>query len=264
MLLEKMKNWRFLLIEINSGFWNMALDEAILRMGIEGKSPNTLRFYKWKPSTASIGRNQSLSNEINITFTKEKGFNIVRRITGGGAVFHDEFREITYSIVCPIKFLENLGANKVIEQFEIITQGIIRGLKIFGLKAEKDIIHCPAILLKGKKFSGNAQVRKKGYLLQHGTILLDLDPELMYSVLKAPENVGKSRMVRSVRAKCIGIKNYISNFEEGKLIFSFRKGFEKTLGITLKEGFISEDESELAEQLMVEKYANQNWLKKYE
>jgi len=259
-----MNVWRFLPLEVKNGFWNMALDESILKMAIEKKSPNTLRFYKWKPSTASIGRNQSLSNEINVPFTKEKGFKIVRRITGGGAVFHDEYREITYSIVCPIKFLENLDANKVIEQFEIITQGIIMGLTIFGLKTEKDIIHCPAILLDGKKFSGNAQVRKKGYLLQHGTILLDLDPELMYSVLKAPENVGKSRMVRSVRAKCIGIKNYSLNFQEGKLIVSLKKGFENALGIKLEDGIISENEKELAEQLAKEKYSNLSWLKKYE
>ncbi len=259
-----MNIWRFLPLEVNNGYWNMALDEAILQRVIERKSPSTLRFYKWNPSTASIGRNQSLSNEINLKFAEKRGFTIVRRITGGGAVFHDEFREITYSIVCPIKTLEDLGANKVIEQFEIITQGIIKGLTIFGLNAEKDIIHCPAILLDGKKFSGNAQVRKKGCLLQHGTILLDLDPELMYSILRAPENVEESRMVRSVRAKCIGIKNYISNYQEANLIVSLKKGFEDTLGITLEDGIISEDEKNLAKQLAIEKYSNLNWLKKYE
>ena len=259
-----MKTWRFLPLEVNNGYWNMALDEAILRMVIKGNSPNTLRFYKWKPSTASIGRNQSLSNEINIKYAQKSGFTIVRRITGGGAVFHDEIREITYSIVCPIKFLVNLGANKVIEQFEIITRGIIKGLSIFGLKAEKDIIHCPALLLEGKKFSGNAQVRKNGFILQHGTILLDLDPELMYSILKAPENVGESRMIRSVRAKCIGIKNNITNFQETKLIVSLKKGFENTLGITLEDGTISEAENVLANQLAIEKYSNLNWLNKYE
>lgn len=259
-----MNVWRFLPLEVNAGSWNMALDEAILELVTEGKSPNTLRFYKWKPSTASIGRNQSLSNEIDVQFTKNKGFHVVRRITGGGAVFHDEFREITYSFICPIKFLENLGANKVIEQFEIITQGIITGLTIFGLKPEKDVIHCPAILLDGKKFSGNAQVRKKGYLLQHGTILLDIDPELMYSVLKAPENVGKSRMVRSVRAKCIGIKNNIQNYNEEELVESLKYGFVKTLGIKLEDGILSDQEIGLAGKLVIKKYSNLNWLKKYE
>lgn len=259
-----MNVWRFLPLKVKNGFWNMGLDEAILKMTIEKKSPNTLRFYKWKPSTASIGRNQSLANEIDVKFAKDKGFNIVRRITGGGAVFHDEIREITYSIVCTIKFLEKLGANKVLEQFEIITQGIIMGLMIFGLKPEKDVIHCPAILIDGKKFSGNAQVRKKGYLLQHGTILLDIDPELMYSVLKAPENVGKSRMVRSVRAKCIGIKNHIQNYDEEKLIISLKRGFEKSLSIKLKDGILLEEEKELTESLVKEKYSNLKWLQKYE
>jgi lipoate-protein ligase A len=259
-----MNVWRFLPLEVGNGFWNMALDEAILKLAIERKSPNTLRLYKWKPSTVSIGRNQSLSNEINVQFAKDKGFNIVRRITGGGAVFHDESREITYSIVCPIEFLEKLGAKKVLEQFEIITQGIIIGLTIFGLRPEKDVIHCPAILLNGKKFSGNAQVRKKRYLLQHGTILLDIDPELMYSVLKAPENVGKSRMVRSVRSKCIGIKNNIQNYDEGKLIESLKDGFERALGIKFKDGDVLEEEIELAKKLEIEKYTNLNWVRKYD
>lgn len=259
-----MDTWRYLPLEVRDGFCNMALDEAILKMATEMKSLNTLRFYKWKPSTASIGRNQSIRNEINVIFTKEKGFNIVRRITGGGAVFHDEHREITYSIVCPIKFLEDLGAKKVIEQFEIITRGIVMGLTSYGLKPEKDIIHCPAILLDGKKFSGNAQVRKKGFILQHGTILLDIDPELMYSVLKAPENVSKSRMVKSVRAKCIGIKNQIQSCEEEELINSLKQGFQKSLGIKLEEGTFSDEEKNLAKKLVKDKYSNVKWLKKYE
>ncbi len=259
-----MDTWRSLPLEVRNGFWNMALDEAVLRKAIKKKVPNTLRFYKWKPSTASIGRNQSLRNEIDIEFAKERGFNVVRRITGGGAVFHDETRELTYSIVCPIKTLEALGAKKVIDQFEIITQGIVLGLLNYGMKPEKDIIHCPAILLEGKKFSGNAQVRRKGFILQHGTILLDIDPVLMYSVLKAPKNVEKSRMVRSVRAKCIGIKNQIGNYDEQKLINSLERGFKESLGIELKEGTFSNEEKILAETLVKDKYSNIKWLKKYE
>ncbi len=259
-----MNTWRYLPLEVRNGFWNMALDEAILQNVIEKKSLNTLRFYKWKPSTASIGRNQSLSTEINIDLAREKKFSVVRRITGGGAVFHDENREITYSIICPIKFLENLGAKKVIEQFEFITQGIIAGLTIFGLKPEKGLIHCPALLLDGKKFSGNAQVRKNGYILQHGTILLEVEPELMYSVLKAPENIGKSRMVKSVKAKCVGIKEQIKYYDEKKLVNSLKQGFGITLGIELKEGAFYDSEIKFAERLVKEKYSNQNWLNKYE
>ncbi len=259
-----MKAWRFLPLEVNNGFWNMALDEAILQCIIDKKSPNTLRFYKWKPSTASIGRNQSLSAEINLNFAQNKKFNVVRRITGGGAVFHDENREITYSIICPIKFLEDLGARKVIEQFEFITQGIITGLNIYGIKTEKGLVHCPALLIDGKKFSGNAQVRKRGYVLQHGTILLDIDPDLMYSVLKTPENVEKTRMVKSVRAKCIGIRDQITNFSEDKLVNSLKQGFETVLGIYLEEGILYNREIKLAKNYLKNRYSNLEWLRKYE
>ncbi|MFX1498651.1 MAG: biotin/lipoate A/B protein ligase family protein [Promethearchaeota archaeon] len=259
-----MKSWRFIPIQTESGYWNMALDEAILRSIINRKSPFTIRFYKWKPSTISIGKNQSLSTEVNVDIAKQKGFNIVRRITGGGAVFHDEFGEITYSIMCSLKFLENLNAKKVIEQFELIETGIIEGLTNYGLKPEKGVIHCPAIFLNGKKFSGNAQVRKRGYLLQHGTILLEINPELMYSVLKAPNNVTKSKMVKSVYTKCIGIKEQLINYIENDFLQSLKQGFESALHIKLEKGNFSEHEMETAKSLMIDKYSNEKWLAKYE
>ncbi|MFX0026024.1 MAG: biotin/lipoate A/B protein ligase family protein [Candidatus Hermodarchaeota archaeon] len=259
-----MEKWRFIPLQTRNGYWNMALDEAILNSVINKKSHYTIRFYKWKPSTVSIGLNQSLSTEVNLNVAKENGFNIVRRITGGGAVFHDEFGEITYSIVCSLNFLERFNAKKVIEQFEIIEAGIINGLTSYGLKPEKGIIHCPAIFLNGKKFSGNAQVRKKGSLLQHGTILLEINPELMYSVLKAPQNVSKSKMVKSVYSKCVGIRDQLQNYNENNFLTSLKRGFESILGIKLEEGNFTKYELNLARKLMMEKYSKENWLKKYE
>lgn len=259
-----MNTWRFIPLEVRNGYWNMALDEAILKAVIKNESPCTVRFYKWNPSTISIGRNQSLSNEVDMKITEEKGFNVVRRITGGGAVFHDKDREITYSIICPIKFLKNLNAKSIMEQFEIITQGIIYGLKNYGLQPEKGVIHCPAIFIDGKKISGNAQIRKKGYILQHGTILLDIAPDLMYSVLTPPLNVSKSRMVKSVRAKCIGIKNQLKNYDESKFIKSLKVGFENTLKTQLIEGTYCDYELQEAESLIFERYSNKEWLHKYE
>jgi len=232
----------------------MALDEAILNAAIEKKIPNTLRFFKWEPSAVSIGRNQSLSNEVDLNAVRENGFNVIRRITGGGAVFHDSIREITYSIVCPLKFLEKLNAKNVIEQFEIIEAGIVNALTYYGLQPQKGVIHCPAIFL----------IRKKGYLLQHGTILLELDPNLMYSVLKAPYNVGKTKMVKSVFAKCIGIKEQLDHYDETKFLSYLKAGFEATLGFKLIEGNFTEYELNLADKLVSEKYSNKNWLEKYE
>jgi len=263
-VVKGLREWRFLPLETRNGYWNMALDEAILNAAIEKKIPNTLRFFKWEPSTVSIGRNQSISNEVDLNAVRENGFNVIRRITGGGAVFHDSTREITYSIVCSLKFLENLDAKNVIEQFEIIEAGIVNALTQYGLQPQKGVFHCPAIFLDGKKFSGNAQIRKKGYLLQHGTILLELDPNLMYSVLKAPYNVGKTKMVKSVYAKCIGIKERLDQYDETKFLFYLKAGFEATLGIKLIDGTFTDYELNLADKLVSKKYSNKNWLEKYE
>lgn len=256
--------WRFLPLETRDGYWNMALDESILQSCIEKKTPNTIRLFKWDPSTVTIGYHQSVSDEVNIAVAKEKKFNIVRRITGGGAVFHDSKGEITYSVVCPLKFLEEKGFTRMIEQYEIITQGIIEALSNYHLGSDKGVIHCPAIFLDGKKISGNAQVRKRGYILQHGTILLKINPELMYSVLKAPNNVPTKKMVASVYAKVIGIKEQIQNFNENEFISYLINGFEKTLGIKLEKGKFSKYELDLAEKLVIEKYSSDKWLYKYE
>ena len=150
------------------------------------------------------------------------------------------------------------------EQFEIIEMGIISGLRFYGLKPEKGIIHCPAIFLDGKKFSGNAQVRKKRYVLQHGTILLELDPDSMYSALKAPHNVSKSRMVKSVYSKCVGIKEHLESYNEESFLSSLKKGFENTLGIIINEDSFTESELKLADELVETKYGNEKWLMKYE
>ncbi|NHJ23575.1 MAG: lipoate--protein ligase family protein [Candidatus Lokiarchaeota archaeon] len=259
-----MSVWRLIPLEINNGYWNMALDEAILEAVLAKKSQFTLRFYKWNPSTVSIGRNQSLSEEVNMDFAEENGFNVVRRITGGGAVFHDNMKEITYSLICSINFLENLKAFKVIEQFELIEAGIVSALGNYGLTPEKGIIHCPAIFLDGKKFSGNAQIRRRNHILQHGTILLEIDAELMYSVLKAPHNVSKSRMVKSVYAKCIGVKEKLNDYDEADFLKALKIGFEKILNIKLKESTFTEYELKLAKKLVIEKYSNIKWLEKYE
>ncbi|MGV9172481.1 MAG: lipoate--protein ligase family protein [Promethearchaeia archaeon] len=259
-----MDKWRFIELDTNNGYWNMAIDEAILKTTIAKKAPFTLRFYKWNPSTVSIGRNQSLKHEVDMEVAQKKGFNVVRRITGGGAVFHDKEREITYSIVCSTKFLQNLGAYKVLEQFELITSSISKALSLFGLKTDKGVIHCPALFLDGKKFSGNAQVKRQGYILQHGTILLDINPELMYSVLKAPNNVSTTRMVKSVYAKCIGIKEKLDKYEEKKFISCLKQGFSEVLKIDLETKDLTKTEYKMAKNLVSNKYSQEKWLKKYE
>ena len=90
-------------------------------------------------------------------------------------------------------------------------ESIASGLEKIGVPVDAEKIHCPALLTGGKKISGSAQIIRNNVLLQHGTILLDVDPEFMYKVLKAPIGVSYTKMVQSVRSKVIGIKQFLGN-----------------------------------------------------
>jgi lipoate-protein ligase A len=128
-----MSDWRLLRIETRDAFMNMAVDEAVLKARIAGIVPNTLRFYRWKPSAVSIGRFQKVSDEVHVENCRKHGVDIVRRITGGGAVYHDHEGEITYSVVVNER---DLGSKDVIYAYNIICRGLIEAAKNLGVNAD--------------------------------------------------------------------------------------------------------------------------------
>ena len=171
-------NWRYIPFGTFTGAKNMAIDETLLNEVGDNQIPNVLRFYKWSPSTASIGQHQSLSAEIDVEATQQLGVDVVRRISGGGAVFHDFSGEITYAVI-----FHNSDLPHALEltheydesiplRYQIILEALAQGLESLGIPIDSEKIHCPALLTAGKKLSGNAQAIRKGSILQHGTILL--------------------------------------------------------------------------------------------
>src|SRR5208337_1140863 len=112
---------------------NMAIDEAILSARIEGYITDTLRFFSWKPSAVSIGKFQKVENEVQLENCKQRGIDVVRRITGGGTVYHDAEDEITYSVVAS---KENLKASDIPDVYERIYTGLTTALRILGVTAD--------------------------------------------------------------------------------------------------------------------------------
>ena len=183
-----MDHWRLLKLETADAFTNMAVDEAIMKARIENKVQNTLRFYQWKPSAVTIGRFQKLAEQVHVDNCKKHGVDIVRRISGGGTVYHDSEGEITYSIVAK---LSDLGCKDLdmLSAYKKICSGLNEAVRILGTKAEyrpPDPKRCPNLAISGKKISGNAQTSKKGILLQHGTFMLDIDHKKMFTFLRVP------------------------------------------------------------------------------
>ena len=170
----------FVEYKILSGKENMALDEKLLEDAINAKSEPILRFYGWSEPTLSFGRNQQI--------TPSK-FPTVKRITGGRALLHD--KELTYCFICAQDFLQN--GESVINSYKEISNGLVLGFRELGIELEfpsykkvsthhgycMNLSTGSDLSYRDKKFIGSAQARKKGYILQHGSILLDYDAQLL-------------------------------------------------------------------------------------
>ena len=125
--------WRLLKHGAASAADNMATDEAILRHVTSGKSPNTLRFYTWDPSAVSIGYFQGIEQEVDLDVCQENKVAVVRRLTGGGAVYHDRDGEVTYSLSLTEPY-PGLPA-KVLDSYPVLCAGLIKGFEILGLSS---------------------------------------------------------------------------------------------------------------------------------
>jgi lipoate-protein ligase A len=234
----------------------MAIDESIIESIHKAAAEPTLRFYRWKPSAVSIGTFQGMEDEVDIEYCRKRGIDPVRRITGGGAVYHDYNGEITYSIIIPQS--HKLVPQDILESYSIICDSIIRGLAELDIQAE--FVPINDIAVNGKKISGNAQTRRKGCLLQHGTILLDLEVREMFRVLRVPQEKISDKMIDDVTQRVTSLKDILGRkvqFEE--ISRALQKGFTDALDIELAPGSLSSDEVEAAKKLAKKKYSTDDW-----
>ena len=255
-----MAYWRLLKPEMHSAYANMAIDEAILMARIEGKAPNALRFYGWHPSAVSIGRFQDITKEVNLENCKAYGVDVVRRISGGGAVYHDTEDEITYSVVMR---RENNEAADVVKAYNHICYGLIEASRKLGINAEyyrRGSRQCPNITVRGRKISGSAQANRKGVILQHGTFLLRIDVDKMFSFLGTPSEKVRAKVVAIARRRLTSIVDELGDEVSKKRICEILvRGFEKALDVDVVEGSLTNHELDIAKKLEKEKFATRKW-----
>lgn len=255
-----MNAWRLLTLETHNAYWNMAADEAVLIARIENRVPNTLRFFRWNPSAVSIGKFQNVEMEVNLENCRKYGVDVVRRITGGGTVYHDSEGEVTYSVVAS---KEDLKAETATTVYAKIYGGIAEALKFLGVKSdfsEGDAKTCPNLTVNGRKISGSAQSHKRGVVLQHGTLLLDVNLERMFLFLRVPWAKTCMEVVNVAKHKITSLKSESGiSFALDEVCEALAKGFEKALGVKFVEGELTSYERGLAERLCREKYATEDW-----
>lgn len=210
-----------------TGAENMQMDSDILADAIQKQTKEPiLRFYGWKPACVSLGRNQS-EEHINVDFCRKNNIDIVKRVTGGRGLLHDN--EVTYSFVCPFEFLD--GGESIIKSYKEISSAIILGLKKLGIETElgnkkqksASFDYCMSLstgadlCYEGKKLVGSAQYRTQNYILQHGSILFNYDKntvEQIFNEKTIPNSIIGIEEINPVLTRKDIVKAVKSGFEE--------------------------------------------------
>jgi lipoate-protein ligase A len=245
-----MKNFRMIPFQYFNAFTNMALDEAIMEGVRNGTSQPTIRFYGWEPSAVSIGVFQGVRNEVNLENTKKNGVDVVRRLTGGGAVYHDRLGEVTYSLIAPLDFFPT----NIIESYRVICDDIVVALQQLGINATFAPIN--DILVNEQKISGNAQTRRNGILLQHGTILYSVDVETMFSLLNVSDQKISDKLIKSVQKRVTSVQDQTGASMDA-LKDALIHGFQRNRNVEL--GDYSVIEQQRAQELVQERFNNDSW-----
>ena len=266
-----MDTWRFLITPPARGAWNMALDELILEHIGRGESIPTLRLYAWTPACLSLGHAQPFA-DVDVSRLKERGWEVVRRVTGGRAILHTD--ELTYSVIAPSN--EPRVEGSVLESYNRLAQALLLAVKQLEVPVEMkegkatesatpnpvcfEVPSTYEITVDGKKLVGSAQARKKEGVLQHGSLPLTGDltricQALVFENESARENASRRLLERATTVEST-LGREISWETAAQ---AFIHAFEAQLGLSFERGELSESESKRTDELVREKYDHPSW-----
>ncbi|MCX8123106.1 MAG: lipoate--protein ligase family protein [Spirochaetes bacterium] len=243
-----MRMWRLIIHGECQPTWNMAVDGAIVRCS----DTPTLRLYRWARPAITIGYFQDIEKEVNCAQCKKDDVQVIRRVTGGGAVFHH--KEITYSFVHPLHGVFAKGT--ITDSYYLIAQPLIMALVSLGIDARYSAIN--DIIVGNKKISGSAQTRKEGKILQHGTLLVATDTERMFNYLTIDP-----KKVKHEGKPVVTLKDLLPDMSEEiiyqHLIQAIIDSFRKVFNIEFEESDLTHQEQYIAVELEKNYFANENW-----
>ena len=228
-----------------------ALDEAILEAHIAGEVPSTLHFYVRAQPTISIGYFQKVSESIDAAEAERRGVAIVRRKSGGSSIYTDP-GQLIYGLVVHER---ELPASRS-DSFRAVCTALAAAISAFGVDARYRPMN--DIEVGGRKVSGNAQLRRKGSVLQHGTVIVDTDLEAMDAVLRVDRSKNPSVSRPSERvARLSSFLAKAPSIEEVKQ--SVTMEFSRTFEVEFERGALTESESATVSRLVGEHYSRREW-----
>ena len=245
--------WLYINSGKNDAYYNMALDELLMKKIERNEIPPVLRLYEWEIPTLSIGYFQRIHREIDVEKVKDYGYQLVRRKTGGRGVLHE--KELTYSLVLSTGLLEgfkNLGLDAYFSIPER-KKSEIRSSVCFDTASWYELV------VEGRKIAGSAQTRNNGVIMQHGSILLDVDIDHLFDMFKFTNDRFKKKMKSEFKSKAVAINDLTDKqFTVDDLYVAFKKGFETGLNMHTTEYRLTEKDKEELE-ILIENYKSDEW-----
>jgi lipoate-protein ligase A len=240
---------------VREGRANIAFDAALIEARQQGYVPDTIRFLRFPP-TALIGRHQDLSREVDLEYCDANGIGLVRRITGGGAIYLDE-SQLGWELVFDRK---SLGVATLPEVTEKICTAVADGLSRLGIEASFRPRN--DIEVGGRKISGTGGFYDGDVLIYQGTVLVDLDPERMVRALRVPDSKLAKRALDSAAERIVTLRQLLGDATpsledlEEALVNGLRDG----LGIEAEWGRVTSREEQLAESALDEEIGSEEFL----
>ena len=225
-------------------YYNLACEEYLLK----NKADNI--FMVWRNKNAVIiGRNQNPKEEIDEAYVKEKGIKVVRRLTGGGAVYHD-LGNINYTFI-------QRGAKEHFNDYKYFAAPIIEFLKSVGITAEFSGRN--DILTDGKKISGTAQVMVDNDVLFHGTLLIDTDISVLSKCLKPDYTKLERHGIKSVESRVVNLKDAMGGRTAEQVMRLLYDAFKDYKGYKSREYVLTKEDDKAIKELAKEKYGTREW-----
>jgi len=238
--------WRLIDSDLVAAERSAACDEAMMMARHQRIVPNTLHLYRRDKPTVSLGYFEKLEDAVDLEAARKHEVQLVRRVSGGSAVYTDPGQVVFAVVLDKLSVPESPN-----ETFELVCKGVIKALDILGLRGEFKPVN--DVLINKRKVSGSAQTRKWDVVLQHGTLMVDTDFNLMFEVLKSKNKVRLKDSVTSL-AKELGEAPSMERVKRALV-----EGFSRTFAAEIRRGVLTHFEENRIEELVAEKYSRQEY-----
>jgi len=246
-------DWEILHEKAVSPRMNLALDEVLTTRVGEGRRRPTLRIWEWDESAVVIGSFQSYRNEVDPEGAAKHGFDVVRRISGGGAMMMAAGQIITYSLYVPASLVQGMT---FADSYAFLDDWVLQALRSLGI----DAVYQPLNDIAGPsgKIGGAAQKRlANGGVLHHATLSYDIDGQMMTEVLRIGREKLSDKGTASAAKRVDPLRSQ-TGLSRAEIIERFKGTFRSLTGA--EDGTISADEYAAAEELVRTKFATEAWL----